>query len=95
MACLITDAKSIPLWPTWQYTKHIQGPIPKRRGRNSDDNKGFIRRAAYRAMGQFWAESGLTPDHDFSQLPTPEHTFKVINDVFPQVKTLQAIRKWK
>lgn len=95
MACLITDPKTIPVWPTWKLTKAKGCTMPRSRGRNGDDTKGFVRRAALGAMSEAWERHGLTPDRDYCELPTPEHIFEVFHDVFPAMKDLHSIRKWK
>ena len=95
MACFITDPKTIPLWPTWQYAGDKQGAMPRSHGNNKDTTKGILRRAAFKAMAKFWAKNGLTPDPDFTQLPTPQRILEVFQEVFPRIKDLHAIRRWK
>jgi len=93
MACLITDEKFIPRWPTWKYTG-AKEDIPKAGNRNGHDTKGYIRRAGHRAMHRFWKSSTQTPDYP-TGLPTPEVLLSVFKLVFPGLKDMQVLRKWK
>lgn len=93
MACLITDEKSIPSWPTWKYIN--KESVPKSKYRNSSDAKGYIRRSGYSAMYEYWSSNGFTPTYRVDRLPNPKRVLRTLSRIFPKLSSLEPLRKWK